>query len=124
MKFGIITHAVHKIKDGQIYGYEPYVREMNLWGKHVDEIIILAPITEEEITSIEIAYHHINVKVMPIPNFDITSVKNLLRSLLVIPKICCEIYKVMKRGRPHSFKMSWEYWFIRMFGSNFISLKT
>ncbi|MCI2228398.1 glycosyltransferase family 4 protein [Polaribacter sp. MSW13] len=96
MKFGIITHAVHKVKDGQIYGYEPYVREMNLWTKYVDEIIILAPITKKEISSIEIAYQHPNIKVVEILNFDITSFKNLLKSILIIPQICSLIYRVMK----------------------------
>lgn len=97
MIFGIITHAIHKIKDGHVYAYEPYVREMNLWGKYVDEIIIIAPVAKEGITSIESVYQHPNIKVMSIPNFDITSVKNLFRALLVIPKICWMIYKVMKQ---------------------------
>lgn len=98
MIFGIITHAVHKIKDGQIYAYEPYVREMNLWAKHVDEILVLAPVSTYKISSIEIAYQHNNIKVIEIPNFDITSVENLLRSLLVMPIICWQIYKVMKQS--------------------------
>lgn len=96
MIFGIITHAVHKIKDGQIYAYEPYVREMNLWEKYVEKIIILAPVSNNKIDAIEIAYKHNNIRVVQIPNFDITSITNLLRSFLVIPKICCEVYKVMK----------------------------
>lgn len=98
MIFGIITHAVHKIKDGRIYAYEPYVREMNLWAKYVDEIIILAPISNDEINNIEIAYQHDNIKIVEIPNFDITSIKNLLKSLFVIPKVCKQIYKVMKQS--------------------------
>ena len=98
MKFGIITHAVHKIKDGQIYAYEPYVREMNLWAKHVDQILVLAPVSTDNISSIEIAYQHNNIKVIETPNFDITTVKNLFRSLLVMPIICWQIYKVMKQS--------------------------
>ena len=96
MKFGIITHAIHKVKNGEIYAYEPYVREMNLWGNYVDEIIILAPISIEEIISIEIKYQHPNVKIVSIPNFNSTSLKNILKSLLVIPKICLSIYTIMK----------------------------
>ena len=96
MKFGIITHAVHKIKNEQIYAYEPYVREMNLWGKHVDEIIILAPVNNSNIDSIESAYLHKNIKLVEAPSFNITSLKNLVISLFLIPKICFQIYKVMK----------------------------
>lgn len=98
MIFGIITHAIHKIEDGKIYAYEPYVREMNLWAKYVDEIIILAPVSSDELTSIEIAYEHPNIKIVKIPNFDIKSIKNFLRSLLIIPKVCWLIYKVMKKS--------------------------
>ncbi|AUC84414.1 glycosyl transferase [Polaribacter sp. ALD11] len=97
MKFGIITHAIHKVKGGKVYAYEPYVREMNLWAKYVDEIIILAPISNEKITNLEIAYHHPKIKVVHIPSFDIISFNNTLKSLLVIPKICWSIYKVMQQ---------------------------
>ena len=97
MIFGIITHTIHKIKNGQIYAYEPYVRELNLWGEFVDEIIVVAPVVKDEIKSIEIPYVHPRIKVIEIPNFDITSFKNVFRSILVIPKICWSIYHVMKQ---------------------------
>jgi len=56
MKFAIITHAVHKLKDKKIYAYEPYVREMNLWLKYVGEVVIVAPVSNEGITSIDTKY--------------------------------------------------------------------
>ena len=96
MIFGIITNAIHKIKDGQIYAYEPYVREMNLWGKYVDKIFIVAPVSVDEIRSIDSNYENSDIKLMAIPNFDITSFKNIIRSILVIPKVCNTIYTVMK----------------------------
>ncbi|WP_405605372.1 glycosyltransferase [Polaribacter sp. Asnod1-A03] len=96
MKFCIITHAIHKQSKQKIFAYEPYVREMNLWGKYIDEIIILAPVSKDKVENIESSYSHSNIKVVEIPNFNITSIKNLLNSLLVIPKICMSIYKVMK----------------------------
>ena len=98
MKFLLITHAVHKIKDKKIYAYEPYVREMNLWGEHLDEIIIIAPLSKEKVISIEVPYCHDNIRVVEIPNFDITSFKNIFRSILVIPKVSWLIYKAMKQA--------------------------
>ncbi|MCF6182661.1 glycosyltransferase [Lutibacter sp.] len=56
MKFTIITHAVHKIKEKDVFAYEPYVREMNLWLKYVDEVKIVAPVSNEEIAAIESKY--------------------------------------------------------------------
>ncbi|WP_298880751.1 glycosyltransferase [uncultured Polaribacter sp.] len=96
MKFGIITHAIHKTKGNLVYAYEPYVREMNLWANYVDEILIIAPVANENINDIEISYKHKNLRVIAIPNFDITSIKNFYRAILVLPKICKEIYMVMK----------------------------
>ncbi|MFK5957859.1 MAG: glycosyltransferase family 1 protein, partial [Lutibacter sp.] len=60
MKFAIITHAVHKIKGNKIYAYEPYVREMNLWIKYVDEVQIVAPVSREKVSRIESKYDFIN----------------------------------------------------------------
>ena len=97
MKFGIITHVEHKINGKDNFAYEPYVREMNLWAKPVDEIVILAPKSEEkEISKIETPYHHTKIKFVETPSFNITTLKNSFLSLLVIPKICVRIYKVMK----------------------------
>ena len=97
MKFGIITHAVHKVKAEQFFAYEPYVREMNLWAKYVDEIIILAPKSQyKDISKIEISYNHPKITFVEIPNFSITTLKNLLHSLTVIPKICLKIFNIMK----------------------------
>ncbi|GGG99508.1 glycosyl transferase [Polaribacter pacificus] len=97
MKFGIITHVEHKIKGKDLFAYEPYVREMNLWAKYVDEIIILAPKSKEKkITNIETPYRHSKIKFIEIPSFNLTTFNNSLISLKVIPKICIQIYKVMK----------------------------
>tara|TARA_R110001583_G_scaffold162719_1_gene314977 strand:- start:30961 stop:32613 length:1653 start_codon:yes stop_codon:yes gene_type:complete len=60
MKFVIITHAEHKIHKQDIYAYEPYVREMNLWLKYVDEVKIIAPFSSEPIISIDSKYIHNN----------------------------------------------------------------
>jgi len=56
MKFIIITHAEHKIHKKEIFAYEPYVREMNLWLKYVDTVKIVAPVSKAAISSIESKY--------------------------------------------------------------------
>ena len=97
MKLGIITHAVHNISDGKTYAYEPYVREMNLWAEFVDEIIIVAPVVNKNITSLEAPYLHKKLSVIKILNFNSITIKNKLRSFFVIPIICWEIFKLMKK---------------------------
>ena len=44
MKLAIITHVQHIKHGNHYYGYAPYMREMNIWLKHVDEVIIVAPL--------------------------------------------------------------------------------
>ncbi|HEY9220434.1 MAG TPA: glycosyltransferase [Lutibacter sp.] len=95
MKFAIITHASHKIKENNIFSYEPYVREMNLWSPHTTEIKIVAPMGEGEITSIETAYNHKNTHLIPIAAFDVLSLKSTLKTLRLLPKTVYNIYKAM-----------------------------
>jgi len=97
MNFGIITHAEHKLIGKDIFAYEPYVREMNLWGKHVEKVTILAPIYKDQrVSKIDSKYNHSSIEFIKIQNFDITNLKSSIRSIFVIPKICFQIYKVMK----------------------------
>ncbi len=158
MKFTIITHAEHKLTNQEIFAYEPYVREMNLWLKCVDKVLIVAPISKEEVTSIESKYqfnlnkchpeqdcaersrsiegyeiqlgtknlrqaqtdnleHHSQqviersrnvdckshkkeqnkqIKLIKIPAFDLTTLKNGVKAVFKIPKIVINIYKAMR----------------------------
>ena len=96
MKFTIITHVVHKKDKQQVFAYEPYVREMNLWLKYVDEVQIVAPFSTENPTAIDIAYSHKNIIQKNISQFDITSFGNALKSIFLIPIISFKIFKAMR----------------------------
>lgn len=98
MKFAIITHVIHGKVSGNYFGYEPYVREMNLWIKNVSEVIIVAPLHPISKSPVQEFYHHEKVTFIPVSNFDISSFKNILHSLWVMPKIIWRIYQTMKRA--------------------------
>jgi len=98
MKFAIITHVIHGKDSGNYFGYEPYVREMNLWIKNVSEVLIVAPLHPTPKTPIQEFYQHQNVEFVAVPNFDITNFKRLFTSLFLMPKIAWKIYQVMKRA--------------------------
>ncbi|MFK8059424.1 MAG: glycosyltransferase [Polaribacter sp.] len=95
MKFAIITHAIHKVKEVNIYAYEPYVREMNLWAKYVGKIKIVAPISIAKISKIDDKYLHNNVSISKIPSFNILTISNQIKSLFLIPIIFIKILKAM-----------------------------
>ena len=96
MKFAIITHVIHGKELGNYFGYEPYVREMNLWIKNVSEVLLVAPLHSTPKSPIQEFYQHEKITFVPVADFDISSFKNILYSLMVMPSIVCKIYQTMK----------------------------
>ena len=98
MKFAIITHVIHGKELGNYFGYEPYVREMNLWIKNVSEVLLVAPLHSSPKNPIQEFYQHEKITFVPVANFDISSFKNSLHSLIVMPSIVWKIYQAMKKA--------------------------
>ncbi|MDD7885166.1 glycosyltransferase family 4 protein [Flavivirga sp. 57AJ16] len=98
MRFLVISHSKHKQEGNTLYGYTPYVREMNLWLKYVDEVEIIAPKTNETFSNIETAYQHSNLYFNQVPFIEFTSFKKTIISLLNLPKIVFTIYKAIKKA--------------------------
>jgi glycosyltransferase involved in cell wall biosynthesis len=96
MKFAIITHVNHIRKENEYFGYAPYIREMNVWLKHVDELIIVAPLQENIPNEIEIPYQFQNIDFRQIPIFNFTDLKNCVSSIFKLPIIFWRIFWVMK----------------------------
>ncbi|CAM3113941.1 glycosyltransferase [Flavobacterium frigoris] len=96
MKFLIITHVPHIIEQNQYFAYAPYVREMNIWAKYADDLVIVAPESNQFKTAIDSAYEQVRIEFISIKNFDVLSLKNSLRAILKFPKICWIMYKAMR----------------------------
>ena len=96
MKFIIITHVPHIKEQNDYYAYSPYVREMNIWGNYVQEILIVAPMASTEKTAIDCAYSHPNIKFIAIANFDILNLKSVFNAFFRIPGICRQLFKAMQ----------------------------
>ncbi len=97
MKFLIITHVKHKLDCNTISAYTPYVREMNIWLKHVDEVQIIAPKTSEIKNNIDLDYKHDNIDFNEIPSIEFTNVIKAISSLLRMPFIFYVIFKACKK---------------------------
>lgn len=96
MKFAIITHVIHNPKGNQYFGYAPYVREMNIWLKYVDELIVVAPSSRAVITPIDLAYKHHKIDFRKVPDFSFTNLKNNFVSVFKLPTIFWKIFWAMK----------------------------
>jgi glycosyltransferase involved in cell wall biosynthesis len=96
MKFTIFTHVPHCKADNLYYAYAPYVREMNIWGKNVDELVIVAPFSLGNKTAIDSSYSHQKIKFISVSNFDILSVKSILFTIFELPGLIWTIFKAMQ----------------------------
>ncbi len=99
MNFLIVTHVAHSINDkNQPGGYSPYVREMNLWGKYVDKITIVAPISKDPLTPMDLLYNHPNISMVPVKDIDFTSIPAIIKSAFRLPGIMWIIFRQMQKA--------------------------
>ncbi|MHA6279868.1 glycosyltransferase family 4 protein [Salinimicrobium sp. CAU 1759] len=98
MRFAIFTHVAHIKRKGQFYAYAPYVREMNLWLKQVEEVEVVAPFINGSQTSTAEPYRHDRIEITAVPAFDLLSLKSSLRAFFLFPLICTRILAAMNRA--------------------------
>lgn len=98
MKFLIISHALHKTKDAAVFSYAPYVREMNLWLKHVDAVKVVAPLVADGVSEIDLAYQHKKLVLTEIPSIEFTSFKQAIVSVIKLPRIFFRIFKACQKA--------------------------
>ena len=96
MTFCIITHVSHIYQDNNYFAYSPYVREMNIWSKHVDTILLVAPLNTQCISAIDSSYTHPNIDFREVSTFNFLTIQSSLLSFLKLPKILFLIFKAMK----------------------------
>ncbi|WP_367757421.1 glycosyltransferase family 4 protein [Flavobacterium sp. WC2430] len=96
MKFTIFTHVLHSKEDNLYNAYAPYVREMNVWGENVDELVVVAPFFLGDKTAIDCSYTHKNIEFISVSNFDILFVKSILNTILKLPVLIWILFKAMK----------------------------
>lgn len=98
MKFAIITHVPHLKEDSKLYAYAPYVREMNLWNQHVDEVLLVAPYKKGTPDAIHISYETDRITFMEVPGFNAIEFLGKVLALLKMPQIIWTIFKAMQKA--------------------------
>lgn len=98
MRFLIVTHVHHIIKQEQYFAYAPYVREMNIWLKYVDNVIVLAPLSNNKPTAIDDFYKNKNISFINVPVFNFTTISNTIKAFFKIPWILIAIFKAMQQA--------------------------
>lgn len=96
MTFCIITHVNHGYHKNSFYAYSPYVREMNIWSKHVDKLIIVAPLNLGDKTLIDESYENCNIDFRKVNTFNFLTISSFLKTLVQLPKIYYTIYQAIR----------------------------
>ena len=96
MNFVIITHVNHKKQNNQYFGYDPYIREMNIWLKFVDKLIVVAPLENSSPTTIDSFYDHDSIDFRETSSFSFTNFKESFFALFNFPVIIWKIFFAMK----------------------------
>lgn len=98
MKFAIITHVIHKKKGNHYFGYAPYVREMNVWGRYASELLVVGSVDAQQPTAIESPYAHNRIAFFEVEVIDLLSWKSRVSAAFKLPRIAWQIFKAMSQA--------------------------
>ncbi|HEA29124.1 MAG TPA: glycosyltransferase [Leeuwenhoekiella sp.] len=97
MRFLIISHTPHQITQKGLAAYAPYVKEINLWIKHIDEVEVIAPKAKNKL-GLPLDYDHKNLIFSPIPAISLVSIFQVIRAILLAPYLFYKICMAMSRA--------------------------
>lgn len=96
MRFLVITNAPTLSENSNYVAYEPYVREMDVWSKYVDDFVIISPTKHNG--SLLVSKFKKQPSVVSLPNLNFTSFFKIIKSLLLIPSILLRLFIEIKKA--------------------------
>jgi glycosyltransferase involved in cell wall biosynthesis len=69
---------------------------MNLWEKHVDELMIVAPLRYDLPNSIDLPYKSVTINFISVPSFDLIGLRSRIFTILKLPILLWRIFKAMR----------------------------
>ena len=100
MRFAVFTHVIHQQQADRFYAYSPYVREMNLWFKYVEEVEVVAPASQppKGEFSAKDSYQHAHINFTKVPSFALLDFTSSVKAAFRMPIIIFKIAGAMKRA--------------------------
>jgi glycosyltransferase involved in cell wall biosynthesis len=98
MKLLVISSAPLIYKSDGIYAYSPYVKEMEIWSKQVDEIAFSCPIWDEEGSLLISKIPFPIDKVYPLKEFNFTTFYQAIRAVPLLFMVCFALFKQIKQA--------------------------
>lgn len=90
--FALASHVIHGNNNDAYFGYAPYVREMNIWFKHIDKAIVVAPLKKIEKSPIDLDYETEQLDFVNIPAIQFTSLAFVLKSVFKVPLVIFKLW--------------------------------
>lgn len=97
MRFCVVTHVEHKISEGKFFAYGPYVQEMNLWFSFYEEVLVIAPLGDKEVSAIDLPYENSNFKLISVPSLHVKNIRQIGKSLVSIFVIIKILFKNFRK---------------------------
>jgi glycosyltransferase involved in cell wall biosynthesis len=97
MKLAVITHTPHWKEQKDHFAYGPYVREMKLWNKYVDEVLVVAPLAKNEKSEIHWKYSK-EITHKEVSRLSFVCFRESIRSLFKLPWICYVLFRAMQKA--------------------------
>ncbi|MFD0962598.1 glycosyltransferase family 4 protein [Pseudofulvibacter geojedonensis] len=94
MKFLVVTLAPTLKNEGKYSSYAPYVYEMNLWSKHINELGVVSPVKYDK--ELLLSNFDKEPTIFSTPSLFFNSLKGVATSLVNLPLIIYKIYVGMK----------------------------
>lgn len=97
MKILIVSSAPVLKVENEYMAYSPYVKEMNIWLKHFDQILFICP-TSYGKTLLKIPFLRQDINLISVEGVSIDSILNIYNAILCIPKILFKLFSGMKQA--------------------------
>lgn len=99
MRLAIISDVVHYKSGNNYLANPPYVKEMEIWAKKADEVLLLTLLSKDRPSDHFLSsYKHPRISLRPIPPFGINKAANFFRILFFMPILLWKTYSVMRQA--------------------------
>ncbi|TVZ25560.1 glycosyltransferase involved in cell wall biosynthesis [Gillisia sp. Hel_I_86] len=110
MRLAVFTHVIHQELEERYYAYIPYVREMNIWVRQVEEVEVVAPSwlairardgkppNPRRRSGFGASYIHSHLIFTKIPSFHLMNFNATVEAIFIIPLIFFRMLGAMRRA--------------------------
>lgn len=97
-KFLVVSGSALKKVGDKYFGYGPYIKELNIWARHVDKLVIVAPLSTSDVSEIDREIEHSEMEFFGFPEFSVLNLKEILQTISILPGLLYQLVVEMKKA--------------------------